>query len=388
MPHLRKRYLSLEVQRQAKFWPVVGILGLRQSGKSTVFRELLGLPNYATLDDENNFEDVSLSAKNFLAKLGEPAVIDEAQKAPALFDAIKMKVDLKRRPGRYFLTGSSQFSAKLGIRESLTGRIGLTYLYPFTLGEAHEHPLEPRILCPDSIHTPRFASELSIERLAIGGLPVPLFTRSPEERARYFQGWLETAVIRDASRVYGKGYNPDLAWSVLRQIGQALKEGELPTLSHFKQNSRVLRKYLDALSDIFLLRKIPCHETGVGKEVWMVTDGGIATSMMGSDRGEGATLSLSRIFLWNELLASNEAAGERLRPLYYKSARGAPVDLIWKNTLIKVSVLPKSQSEYDWRPLRAALKVLGLKKGRLVVPRDQIEWDKKALGVVPLTYWS
>jgi hypothetical protein len=85
-----------------------------------VLREILGIDRYASLDDESGLEDALLSGKTFLSKLGTPAVIDEVQKAPRLFDAIKLKVDLNRRPGGYFLTGSSQFSSKIGIRESLT----------------------------------------------------------------------------------------------------------------------------------------------------------------------------------------------------------------------------------------------------------------------------
>ena len=156
MPHMRNRCLVPEIKRQSKYWPVVGLLGLRQCGKSTLLRDLLGINRYSTLDDEDSLDDVSISAKNFLSKLGEPSIIDEAQKAPALFDAIKLQVDIKRKPGRYYLTGSSQFSSKLGIRESLTGRIGLNYIYPFTLAEAHELPLDEKRLNPLHKLKPRF----------------------------------------------------------------------------------------------------------------------------------------------------------------------------------------------------------------------------------------
>ena len=394
MPHLRKRHLSPEIQRQGKFWPVVGLLGLRQSGKSTLLREILGIGRYTTLDDEDSLEDVKLSAKNFLNKLGTPSVIDEAQKAPALFDAVKLFVDRNRRPGMYYLTGSSQFSAKLGIRESLTGRIGISRIYPFTLAEAHGLSLLDHQADPWVHPKVRFSVEDAMKRLSIGGLPVPLFTRDTEPRSRYFEGWLETAILRDAARVFGKNYDPDVANSILRQMGKILREGELPTLTHFKQSSRILRRYLDAFENIFLLHKLPCHESGTGKEAWMMSDGGLARELMGTDLGEGASLSLCRIFLLNELLASCEALGKRLRPLYYKSARGSPVDLVWQDTLIKVSILPRSQLKYDERPLLGAMKTLGCKKGILVVPRDEFVNESSGreksqnVRVVSLTHWS
>jgi hypothetical protein len=159
-------------------------------------------------------------------------------------------------------------------------------------------------------------------------LPMPLFTRNPEERRSFFTNWLETSIIRDAARAYGARYNPDIAWSVLRQMGTVLAEGEIPTLKHFKQGSRSLRKYLQALEDIFLLQKLNPHDASVAREVWLPTDTGIAAHLMGGTMGEGRSLSLGRIFVLKEIRAVAEYSGKRIQPLYYKSARGSPVDLI------------------------------------------------------------
>lgn len=388
MPHLRKRHILTQLRKLAAYWPVVGVLGLRQSGKSTVFRDLLGIGNLKTLDDETTLDDVHLSAKNFLLKVGTPVVIDEAQKAPKLFDAIKLLVDRKKRPGSYFLTGSSQFSAKQGICESLTGRIGLIHLYPFTLAEAGQLELDPDRALPLHRIAPRFRIDDALPCFASGGLPVPLFTRDLEQRKLYFRNWLETAVLRDAGRVYGRSYDPDVAWSILRQMGAALREGELPGLTHFKQSSRLLRKYLSALDESFVLRKIPCHEAGTGSDAWLPADGGLATEIMGTEVGEGASLTLARVFVFNELMANAEYSGRPVRPVYFKSARGSPVDLVWDDVLVKISVLPKSQVRYDERPLAGAMKTLGLNRGVLVTPRDEVEITRKGVSQVPWTYWS
>lgn len=76
--------------------------------------------------------------KIFLAKRSFPVLIDEDQKVLKIFDACKARIDRKRIPGQFFLTGSTQFSERIGIRESLTGRIGMTHFYPLTLSEANE----------------------------------------------------------------------------------------------------------------------------------------------------------------------------------------------------------------------------------------------------------
>jgi predicted AAA+ superfamily ATPase len=388
MPHLRKRHVLGALKKLSRFWPVVGVLGLRQAGKSTLFRELLDIPSRVTLDDEDTLADMNHSAKNFLARHPSPLLIDEAQKSPKLFEAIKLRVDRQKQPGSYFLTGSSQFSSKLGIRESLTGRIGLIRLHPFLLSEAHREIFDPSLAAPLHGKNPRFSIEQSFEHASKGGLPVPLFMRDPEQRESYYRLWLETSILRDCARIYGKRYDPDVAWSILARIGTKLREGELPDLTVFRQDSRKARGYLDALENTFILRKIPCHDAGVGRDVWLPTDTGIAQQLMEWKSGEGATLSLARIFVLNEILATTEYTGKPLRPLYFKTARSAPVDLVWNGIPIKISDRSRTSLAYDERPLAAAMKALHSKKGILCVSHEMREELPNGIHIVPLSYWS
>jgi uncharacterized protein len=388
MAHLRDRHLIQQLQKSARFWPVVGVLGLRQSGKSTLLSKLLEIPHTVTLDDQDALEDARVSAKNFLAKLPTPLVIDEVQKAPTLFDAIKLKVDRKREPGKYFLTGSSQFSSRIGVRESLTGRIGLHYLYPLTLAEAHRLELSSQRAAPLHRQTPRLQQSQAFEQLACGGLPTPLFTRAIEERKLFFTSWLETTVVRDAARAFGSRYDSDLAWSILRQLARTLTEGEIPTLKHFKQNSRRLRKYLQAFEDIFLLQRLNPHHDSVAADAWLPTDTGIASFLMDGTMGEGRSMSLGRIFVLKEIRALAEYAGRRVPLVFYKSARGSPVDLIWENIPIKVAASPRSQIAYDERALAAAMKKLKSKTAVLASAHDGIEVKKTGISHVPWTFWS
>src|SRR3989338_7871688 len=123
MAHQRPRHLTARITKFAKFWPVVGILGLRQSGKSTLLRDQLKAGQYVTFDEEDIREDAESSVKQFLSKLSRPVIIDEAQKVPKIFDQIKAEVDKKKIPGDFYVTGSSNFTKHEEISESLTGRI-------------------------------------------------------------------------------------------------------------------------------------------------------------------------------------------------------------------------------------------------------------------------
>ena len=388
MAHLRDRHLIGQLRRSARFWPVIGLLGLRQSGKSTLLSALLGIPNHVTLDDQDALEDARMSAKGFLAKLPTPLAIDEAQKAPALFDAIKLTVDRRREPGKYFLTGSSQFSARIGVRESLTGRIGLHYLYPLTLAEAHQVAFHADRAAPFHRQPLRFQQTEALQQLACGGLPTPLFTRGAQQRDLFFTGWLETTVERDAARAFGGRYDADTAWSILRRMGRVLADGEVPTLRHFRPSARTLRRYLQAFEDIFLLQRLTPHDASVAQDAWLPTDTGVAGHLMEGTLGEGRTLSLGRIFVLKEIRAITEYASKRIPVVFYKSARSTPVDLIWDGIPIKVSVSPKTQAAYDERALTSAMKKLRAKRALLVWGHDGVELESRGISRVAWTFWS
>jgi predicted AAA+ superfamily ATPase len=89
--------------------PVVLFNGARQTGKTTLALKLVSeLPlRYVTLDDATILSAAASDPQGFIRGLGQAVVIDEVQKVPSLFPAIKLEVDSDRRPGRFLLTGSA-----------------------------------------------------------------------------------------------------------------------------------------------------------------------------------------------------------------------------------------------------------------------------------------
>ena len=121
--------------------PAIGILGMRQTGKSTLVRGLC--TDFLTFDDPSALRALEEGGGAYLESLAPPVGLDEAQKAPPVFDLVKLVSDRSRKPGRFLLTGSVRFASRGQIRESLTGRIALFELRPLTLSEAHGHRLSP-----------------------------------------------------------------------------------------------------------------------------------------------------------------------------------------------------------------------------------------------------
>src|SRR3989442_4811516 len=111
---------------------VVLFSGPRQSEKSTLAGFIGGADRrYVDLDDALTLAEVEANPSNFIAGIDGPVTIDEVQRVPELFLAIKQKVDRDPRPGRFLLTGSANYLVLPRVADSLAGRIEILTLWPF-----------------------------------------------------------------------------------------------------------------------------------------------------------------------------------------------------------------------------------------------------------------
>jgi uncharacterized protein len=132
-----KREITADILNGARYFPVVGILGPRQSGKTTLARDLFKKHAYLSLEDL----DLRLTAKNdprtfLLANRNDHGmIIDEFQYVPELLSYIQTMVDQDQKPGYFILTGSQNFLMNEAITQSLAGRISLHTLLPLSIAE-------------------------------------------------------------------------------------------------------------------------------------------------------------------------------------------------------------------------------------------------------------
>ncbi len=130
-----KRHAEKTVQELSRMFGAVLVAGPRQVGKTTMLEQLTDGMNYATLDDPILRASAEEESGTFFKDNPPPVFIDEIQKAPALFEQIKMLLDRDRKKGQFFMSGSQQFKMMKGVSESLAGRIGLVTLLGFSLRE-------------------------------------------------------------------------------------------------------------------------------------------------------------------------------------------------------------------------------------------------------------
>jgi uncharacterized protein len=131
------RKLEFILRKYLKIFPVIGLTGPRQSGKSTMLKKILsGKYRYVTFDNIMNRDFFHRDPEGFMETYSGNVIFDEIQYVPEIFNYIKIIVDNNRsKKGQYILTGSSQFSYLKKVSESLAGRIGLLTLLPFQYSE-------------------------------------------------------------------------------------------------------------------------------------------------------------------------------------------------------------------------------------------------------------
>ena len=133
--HPVPRLLEPLLLRRLAAYPVVVITGPRQSGKTTLARSAVPDAAYLSLEDPDTRSFANEDPRGFLGQLGPQTILDEVQRCPLLFSYLQGVVDADPRPGRFLLTGSSQFEMLDSITQSLAGRASLLTLLPFSLGE-------------------------------------------------------------------------------------------------------------------------------------------------------------------------------------------------------------------------------------------------------------
>lgn len=287
-----KRELAKSLREVLKDFPVVVIAGMRQAGKSTM---LLNEPfltgrDYVSLDDFASLMEARESPEEMLKQPGQ-LTIDEAQRAPDMLLTIKKLVDEKREPGRFLLSGSTNFLLMEKVSESLAGRALYLYVRPMNRRECRgDIRKEPFILKAFREGGPKRArvavSPVKDSEVLDGGLP-SVCTGEVRQKERWFAGYEETYVERDVRNLANVG---DLISfrRMLRLV--ANRTGQLLNVSSLASDTGIsvptARKYLSLLETSFMITTLAPYlssrTTRLIKtpKVYM-TDSGLAAHIVG-----------------------------------------------------------------------------------------------------------
>jgi predicted AAA+ superfamily ATPase len=283
---------------------VLNIVGPRQSGKTTLVREMIPAAKLIDLDDGSLLASLGLDPYGMLSELaveatrqGLPIIIDEVQRLPQITLAIKRIVDRERRPGQFVLTGSSDIFTAPAALDSLAGRISTLVLRPLSSAEIRgKGPFrlldsvsdEPQAISSNLHHSGSYSRADALDLIVRGGFPEirPLLDR--DRMARY-ESYVSSIVERDVAPI-SDIRRPDALRRLINQLAYRTSEelnvanlcGVLGT------RKETVARYLDVLSRLGMIQRLGAWTAaGTRREIRSpklhFMDTGIATALRGED---------------------------------------------------------------------------------------------------------
>ena len=269
-----KRNITSMVYELLEDFRVVAINGPRQSGKTTLSKEIakeLGM-NYYTLDNEAT----KLTAQNnpipFIEQLSKrPSVIDEIQMVPEVISALKIFVDEKNQSGMFLLTGSADLFKMSSIKESLAGRMVSISLFPlsyFELNGSSENIIDMLFSGEiKSFNFKKMSYEKMIEQITTGGFP-SVQGKSARSQESWFESYIEARIEKDLSLVKKISQENKSEINKLLRILASMTSNLLKYSSlakHLNIKDMTVKSDIEILEALFLVKRINPYFTNRGK---------------------------------------------------------------------------------------------------------------------------
>jgi len=312
--------------------------------------------SFFDLESRADYDQIERDPDLFLRTNPGPMAIDEAQRLPALFPALRVAIDKRRdQVGAYLISGSSSPELLREISESLAGRVGIIEISPFSFSEtrgtttpnllrlfAHEIASESQTAqLMDAIG--QFETNVGLGQIndywLNGGYPEPWINKSPRFREVWRDQYLKTYIERDIARLF-----PGLNSLRFRRFVEILA-GCSGTMINYSNIAKIIdvsqptvKDYIRIAHGTYIWRNLPAYSKNVSKRV--------SKHPRGYFRDTGMLHHIQQIssvkqllshpqmgFSWealviDEILRSLDAAGINYQPYYYRTAAGAEVDLV------------------------------------------------------------
>jgi predicted AAA+ superfamily ATPase len=332
------RSLESTLTRYIGIFPVVGITGSRQSGKSTLLKHLLSNSySYVSFDDYRFVLQFKDDPEKFFRIYSNRVIFDEVQKVPEIFDYIKIAVDNDRENyGKYILTGSAQFAFLQRTSESLAGRIGLLSLLPFGFSEI-----------------PNVNHEM---QMTFGSYP-ELVTRNFIAASDWYSSYLDTYISRDLRTLSNIGDLSDFRKFMQILAGRCAQILNMSDIAHdLGLTVHTVKKWISILEASYIVFLVKPFYKNYGKRLIKAPkiyfyDTGIVNFLLGTDNFPILQKSplygpVFENFIVSEILKKEKHLKSNAEIYYYRSNYGLEVDLIVDKKTSKEWIEIKASETY------------------------------------------
>lgn len=327
--------------------PVVLIHGSRQCGKTTLAQQVgeqLAY-HYITFDDENQLQAAKTDPIGFIQSLPGKTILDEIQRCPELFLAIKNSVDKNRVPGRFILTGSANVLLLPKMADSLASRMEIIHLQP--LAHAEIAGQKPDFFPFLFEHNSGFAlnknkhsllGESLAEIICMGGYPAAISRSSSKRRNVWYRDYI-TIIQRDLkeiSNIRNLDILPKLLDLAAGQTAHLFNAADLA--SPFTISRPTIREYLTLLEQIFLLEQLqPWRSNLLSRLIktpkMHLSDTGLTCSLLGINskslwQNKVLLGQLLETFVYQELRKYAGWHEEELKFYHFRNKDKVEVDIV------------------------------------------------------------
>ncbi|WAC41586.1 ATP-binding protein [Pedobacter sp. SL55] len=315
-----KREITEKLKEIAKKFPVITITGPRQSGKTTLCKQVFADYRYVTLENLDTRLYAENDPRGFLEEYNDKVIIDEAQNVPVLFSYIQGVVDENKKAGQYILSGSQNFLLLEKISQSLAGRTYIFHLLPFSQTELNVS----------------YQQNLS-QSIYKGGYPA-IYDRqiAPLD---YFPSYIQTYIERDVRSIL-QIKNLNLFSTFLKvcagRIGQLFNASDVG--NEIGVDHKTIQSWLSILEASFVLFRLHPWHVNFNKRVVKTPklyfyDTGLACYLLGIREAEELNVHFSKGALFEnyvitEYIKNRGNKGDNAPAYFWRDNTGNEIDLL------------------------------------------------------------
>ena len=317
------------LQEAFKYMPVITLTGPRQSGKTTLCRNLFTTLPYTNLEDASTLAEITTDPKAFLQKYPEGVIIDEAQNYPQIFSYLQVLVDEDRLQGndkRHFIvTGSNNFLLLEKVSQSMAGRTAILTLLPLSISEIRRH--QP---------------EVSTDRLILNGGYPNIWKLGDESRNIMLSSYYSTYVERDLRHLLNVKDLNAFQTFIRLCAGRISSEYNASALSsEVGVSVNTINSWTSVLQASYVLYLLQPYYANIGKRLTKTPkvyfrDTGLATYLLGINQIEQLENhplrgNLFENMVINGMLANEMNQGKNPKFYFYRDKGQHEVDLLKLN---------------------------------------------------------
>lgn len=327
------REMTAELIISANEYPVVTILGPRQSGKTTLAKTSFSSYRYCSLEDPDLRAYAENDPRSFLKEYDRYVIFDEIQRVPRLLSYIQTLVDEEKTKARFILTGSHQLELRANITQSLAGRTAILHLLPLSISELIQ-----------SKHLPER------DELLLKGFFPRIYDENLDP-TRAYASYYQTYVERDVRQLINLKDVTQFESFIKLLAGRTGQILNLNSLSNdVGVTSTTLKEWLAILEASFIVFKLPPFFENFGKRLikspkYYFTDVGLLCYLLGIENEKQVARDplVGNIFenmVVVEFLKQRYNKGKMANLYFFRDSNGCELDLIFQNgrTLIPIEI--------------------------------------------------